>query len=217
MTYTTWKLYAYFLWFNEFRIPFFSDWSKYCCSLCQNNPRSNQKNSKFTIRNSEFGRSFGEEHKNCWKILNEKLVSAWLYIIHRLQLMQKYRQKNPVKWQKCHKKFPTALCACWHLALATMPSGRHPIIAFFEAIKPCRMEDMTIEARQVRFAVWTIALVWFAVLIRFVIGKTMNATRAIYTKVPILKECHFGKVKLWHVEHFWTYFVFIFGRDYWIQ
>lgn len=25
------------------------------------------------------------------------------------------------------------------------PSGRHLIIAFFEAIKPCRMEDMTIE------------------------------------------------------------------------
>ena len=25
------------------------------------------------------------------------------------------------------------------------------------------------------------------------------------SKVPILKECHFGKMKLWHVEHFWTY------------
>ena len=33
------------------------------------------------------------------------------------------------------------------------------------------------------------------------------------SKVPILKECHFGKVKLWDVEHFWTLFVFIFGRD----
>ena len=33
------------------------------------------------------------------------------------------------------------------------------------------------------------------------------------TKVPILKVCHFGKVKLWDVEHFWTLFVFIFGRD----
>ena len=35
----------------------------------------------------------------------------------------------------------------------------------------------------------------------------------VHTKVPILKECHFGKVKLWDVEHFWTLFVFIFGRD----
>ena len=33
-------------------------------------------------------------------------------------------------------------------------------------------------------------------------------------KVPILKECHFGKMKLWRVEHFWTLFVFTFGRDY---
>ena len=33
-------------------------------------------------------------------------------------------------------------------------------------------------------------------------------------KVPILKECDFGKMKLWRVEHFWTYFVFTFGRDY---
>ena len=32
-------------------------------------------------------------------------------------------------------------------------------------------------------------------------------------KVPILKECHFGKMKLWRVEHFWTLFVFTFGRD----
>ena len=29
------------------------------------------------------------------------------------------------------------------VALATMPSGRHPIIAFFEAIKQCCMEDQT--------------------------------------------------------------------------
>ena len=34
-----------------------------------------------------------------------------------------------------------------------------------------------------------------------------------HAKVPILKECHFGKVKLWDVEHFWTLFVFTFGRD----
>ena len=33
-------------------------------------------------------------------------------------------------------------------------------------------------------------------------------------KVPILTECHFGKMKLWRVEHFWTYFFFTFGRDY---
>ena len=32
-------------------------------------------------------------------------------------------------------------------------------------------------------------------------------------KVPILKECHFGRVKLWDVEHFWTLFVSIFGLD----
>ena len=32
-------------------------------------------------------------------------------------------------------------------------------------------------------------------------------------KVPILKEVNFGKVKLWDVEHFWTLFVFTFGRD----
>ena len=29
--------------------------------------------------------------------------------------------------------------------------------------------------------------------------------RMDHTKVPILKECHFGKMKLWRVEHFWTY------------
>ena len=33
------------------------------------------------------------------------------------------------------------------------------------------------------------------------------------TKVPILKEVNFGKMKLWDVEHFWTLFVFTFGRD----
>ena len=33
-------------------------------------------------------------------------------------------------------------------------------------------------------------------------------------KVPILKECHFGKMTLWRVEHFWTLFVFTFGHDY---
>ena len=32
-------------------------------------------------------------------------------------------------------------------------------------------------------------------------------------KVPLLKEVNFGKVKLWDVEHFWTLFVFTFGRD----
>ena len=34
-----------------------------------------------------------------------------------------------------------------------------------------------------------------------------------HSKVPILKEVNFGKVKLWDVEHFWTLFVFTFGRD----
>ena len=32
-------------------------------------------------------------------------------------------------------------------------------------------------------------------------------------KVPILKEVNFGKVKLWDFGHFWTLFVFTFGRD----
>ena len=32
-------------------------------------------------------------------------------------------------------------------------------------------------------------------------------------KVPILKECHFGKMKLWRVEHFYNIFVFTFGCD----
>ena len=35
----------------------------------------------------------------------------------------------------------------------------------------------------------------------------------LVTKVPILKEVNFGKVKLWDVEHFWTLFVFTFGCD----
>ena len=29
-------------------------------------------------------------------------------------------------------------------------------------------------------------------------------------KVPILKQCHFRKMKLWRVEHFCTYFAFTF-------
>ena len=33
------------------------------------------------------------------------------------------------------------------------------------------------------------------------------------SKVPILKESHFGKMKLWRVEHFYNVFVFTFGRD----
>ena len=40
-----------------------------------------------------------------------------------------------------------------------------------------------------------------------------QAAKKMFTKVPILKECHFGKVKVWDVEHFWTLFVFIFGHD----
>ena len=28
-----------------------------------------------------------------------------------------------------------------------------------------------------------------------------------YVKVPILKECHFGRVKLWDVEHFLSSFL----------
>ena len=41
-------------------------------------------------------------------------------------------------------------------------------------------------------------------------GKLVSTN---YAKVPILKEVNFGKVKLWDVEHFWTLFVFTFGRD----
>ena len=33
------------------------------------------------------------------------------------------------------------------------------------------------------------------------------------TKVPILKEVNFGKVKLWDVEHFWTDFDLSKWRD----
>ena len=40
-----------------------------------------------------------------------------------------------------------------------------------------------------------------------------NQFRTSLVKVPILKEVNFGKVKLWDVEHFWTLFVFTFGRD----
>ena len=54
----------------------------------------------------------------------------------------------------------------------------------------------------------------------FVLCKDVKKTQmgpiffciAVHTKVPILKECHF-----WDVEHFWTLFVFIFGRDCCIQ
>ena len=31
------------------------------------------------------------------------------------------------------------------------------------------------------------------------------------TKVPILKEYHFGKMKLWRVEHVWTYLSSLLG------
>ena len=34
---------------------------------------------------------------------------------------------------------------------------------------------------------------------------------AYHDKVPILKECHFGRVKLWDIEHFWT----LFGLHFW--
>ena len=30
-------------------------------------------------------------------------------------------------------------------------------------------------------------------------------------KVPILKECHLGKMKLWRFEHFWTYLSSLLG------
>ena len=83
---------------------------------------------------------------NCWKILKTKPVCAWLYIIHRLQLMQKYRQKTRQMAKMSRKISHSTVCmlAFSAVAFATVPSGRHPIIAFFEAIKPCRMEDMTI-------------------------------------------------------------------------
>ena len=86
-----------------------------CCSLCQKNQRSNQKNSKFTIRNSKFGRSFGEEHKKRVTIVEKSCVCM---TVHNTPtpIDAKLQTKNPVKWQKCHEKFPTALCACWHLA-----------------------------------------------------------------------------------------------------
>ena len=35
----------------------------------------------------------------------------------------------------------------------------------------------------------------------------------IATKVAILKEVNFGKIKLWAVEHFWTDFDLRFRRD----
>ena len=68
----------------------------------------------------------------------------------------KIQTKKPRQMAKMSRKIShstVCMLAFSAVALATMPSGRHPIIAFFEAIKPCRMEDMTIEARQVRFAV----------------------------------------------------------------
>ena len=44
--------------------------------------------------------------------------------------------------------------------------------------------------------------------------KILGAVLELPAKVPILKEVNFRKVKLWDVEHFWTLFVFTFGRDY---
>ena len=35
--------------------------------------------------------------------------------------------------------------------------------------------------------------------------------KIIIIKVPILKECHIGKMKLWHIEHFWTLFSSLLG------
>ena len=52
---------------------------------------------------------------------------------------------------------------------------------------------------------------WKVFLHEFLTGLLKPLTN--FTKVPILKECHFGKMKLWRVEHFWTLFVFTFGRD----
>ena len=122
MTYTTWKLYAYFLWFNEFRIPFFSDWSKYCCSLCQNNPRSNQKNSKFTIRNSEFGRSFGEEHKKRVTIVEKSCVCM---TVHNTPtpIDAKIQTKKPRQMAKMSRKIShstVCMLAFSAVALATV-------------------------------------------------------------------------------------------------
>ena len=45
------------------------------------------------------------------------------------------------------------------------------------------------------------------------LNRSQFSSLGIFVKVPILKECHFGKMKLWRVEHFWTLFVFTFGRD----
>ena len=41
--------------------------------------------------------------------------------------------------------------------------------------------------------------------------KNRNWELNLPTKVPILKECHFGKMKLWQVEHFWTYLSSLLG------
>ena len=35
--------------------------------------------------------------------------------------------------------------------------------------------------------------------------RVSNITGCPNTKVPILKEYHFEEMKLWRVEHFWTY------------
>ena len=48
----------------------------------------------------------------------------------------------------------------------------------------------------------------FASMVHVVNSKVFQM---VTTKVPILKEVNFGKVKLWDVEHFWTLFVFILG------
>ena len=41
--------------------------------------------------------------------------------------------------------------------------------------------------------------------------KLMSKNQAGGAKVPILKECHFGKMKLWAVEHFSTYLSSLLG------
>ena len=44
--------------------------------------------------------------------------------------------------------------------------------------------------------------------------KQLNLKQStLGVKVPILKECHFGKMKLWPVDHFHNKFVLTFGRD----
>ena len=45
------------------------------------------------------------------------------------------------------------------------------------------------------------------------VAATRSVCSKYFVKVPILKECHFGKMKLCRVEHFHNILVFTFGRD----